>query len=433
MLIVVKPYKVILPYSGGFVSCTDSDPYPPFVGSKVINSGRDLTITYGDNHRDWKDRIRRGSNATTDLTVDGVRMLGYVPAYYSWHSNCVANCQGSPSATNKGSQWVYGNITSTQAFPTTDPVTLDQEAAKNLAKERFMLNALDKQRRFQGGVFLGELSRSIRMMRKPAKNLFESIGRTTANLRKNGMLLPKHKRREFLGNSYLEASYGWRPLVSDIQNGAEALAEYHLKRGQESVYVRGASGPMDELISDVTTLQPLQYGLSAMRFRRRIVNTSTVFAKYYGKLNVAPVNTLFMYERFLGLDLSSFVPTAWELMPYSFLVDYFTNIGNVINAWSFQEAQLNWCSRTVVRSFNRKYHTGSQFEGDSPSPGSCYGRLVASHPEEFTLQRMRIERSANVLGEMSSIPSIRFRLPGTSMKWLNIAALAKVKFSKPFF
>lgn len=351
---VVWPYKLRLPYLGAFSACGTGNPASPFSGSRVLSSSSDLTITKQDvNNRNWKKLIREGKNASTDLTVSGSHLFKYRPGYYQVTGTCRDTCTSTATANNSkgGGQWVYGNICLAVGFPSSNPTSIDTDEATNLARERFQLNSLDKQRRFTGGVFLGELHKTLHMIRSPAKNLFKSIGETTASLRKRGKLLPKHKRKEFLGNTYLEASYGWAPLVSDIQNGAEALAEYHLKRRNNTVYVRGSSGVIETLLSDVTSNQSLQYGLSLLKFRRREVDTARVEVKYYGKLLVSPANTLFLNERFWGLDLSQFAPTAWELMPYSFLIDYFTNIGNIINAWSFQSSQLYWVTKTVKRAY----------------------------------------------------------------------------------
>lgn len=47
----------------------------------------------------------------------------------------------------------------------------------------------------------------------------------------------------------------------------------------------------------------------------------------------------------MGLTIQEFVPTVWELIPYSFVVDYFTNIGDVVNyAYS---ANLNWVYKSA--------------------------------------------------------------------------------------
>jgi len=35
-----------------------------------------------------------------------------------------------------------------------------------------------------------------------------------------------------------------------------------------------------------------------------------------------------------GLDLDDIAPTMWELVPYSFVVDWFCNISDILAAWS---------------------------------------------------------------------------------------------------
>jgi len=431
MATVVKPYRLRLSYMGGFSACGPATPVAPFNESRLVGSSNDLTITKSANLNDWVQRIKEGRNASTDLTVTGSSVKRYVPSYYKWVHRCRA-CSGVPETSTKGSQWVYGDMTSSSGFPAANPTSLSATVAQNLAKERFMLNCLAKQRMFTGGVFLGELRKTLRMIRSPAKSLFSSIGGTIDSLRKRGKLLPKNRRKEFLANTYLEATYGWLPLISDIQNGAEALAEYTLKR-RDHIPVRGYSGVVLDSYAETWEYQGLLDPLSMLARDLRTVKTNTVEVKYYGKLRSDPIDTLAMHARFFGFDPRSFVPTAWELIPYSFLVDYFTNIGNVINAWSFQTSQLIWCSRTTVKRCSSRFFTRLNKGYENTQIGNCKGYSVTISDGDLTLESFDIRRKADAYSDMLSPPSIRFRLPDMGMKWLNIAALAKGRFLKPFF
>jgi len=52
-----------------------------------------------------------------------------------------------------------------------------------------------------------------------------------------------------------------------------------------------------------------------------------------------------------GFQPSEFLPTAWELLPWSFLADYFSNIGDCLTAWSTvtDKVEVAYINRTIVQ------------------------------------------------------------------------------------
>jgi hypothetical protein len=49
-----------------------------------------------------------------------------------------------------------------------------------------------------------------------------------------------------------------------------------------------------------------------------------------------------------GFDLRSFVPTVWELVPYSFIVDYFSNVGDCLMALGVDTSGVTGLWRTEI-------------------------------------------------------------------------------------
>jgi hypothetical protein len=115
----------------------------------------------------------------------------------------------------------------------------------------------------------------------------------------------------------------------------------------------------------------------------------------------------------IGFDLSSWAPTVWELIPYSFLIDYFSNIGDVIVGWSNLGIQLSWCNRTSRKTIEYT---------DQTVPHPNWGGYAVSHaPAKYFCAKRSVSR-ATYTGTL--VPDVDFEIPDLgSKKWLNIAAL----------
>jgi hypothetical protein len=162
------------------------------------------------------------------------------------------------------------------------------------------------------------------------------------------------------------------------------------------------------------------YQESEISHRRRRDYKTTV--KYYGAVRCkGEDDNLKMKD--IGLDTSSFLPTVWNLIPYSFLVDYFTNIGTVIDAFSQRNVGLAWGART-----QRRQTITSAVDVVCtiiPNPQHVLLRHSFS-PGKFMVTETDVVRSPI---DSVPIPSIAFRMPGFSTKWINMAALGRTHSS----
>lgn len=118
-----------------------------------------------------------------------------------------------------------------------------------------------------------------------------------------------------------------------------------------------------------------------------------------------------------GLLARDFLPTVWEVIPWSFVADYFVNIGDMVSAWSYGFQDLNWACETIRDLTRDEYETRhiSKPPVDfyvTQNSGGGFNSVV--EVKNFVRRRVVYE---------SLVPSLEFTIPGVGKPWLNIAAL----------
>lgn len=121
-------------------------------------------------------------------------------------------------------------------------------------------------------------------------------------------------------NGYLVYRYGISPLIRDmsaiLQNLKTPTPSRHTTRSSESTSVSQQS-------TSETTL-----GLFGFNVQRSISETYTVRGMSIDEDTHPGITQL----RQLGLDGKSLITLPWELVPYSFVLDWFVNVGDVLGA-----------------------------------------------------------------------------------------------------
>jgi len=323
-----------------------------------------------------------------------------------------------------------GKVTSSVEGHLFDPVRVSPGVASsrviNLAKQKFVSRARQAISPFQGGVFLGELKEAIHLVRHPASALFHGVthgypSAVTKRLRGLKKYRDFHSTRslrqasKIISETWLEYSFGWRPLISDVQSGAEALARFVTQ--SDTIQIVTAHAKSRD--SDGSGFQNtrVQAGFSNLTYSYNVQQWTETECWMYGGADISSGLNTESASRLAGLQWADVIPTVWELIPYSFLVDYFSNVGDVISGATFCTSRLTyWGLSTMVRRgvILDGYRFVPNFAGDVG--GSDKGKsavYINSFSREAT---------------PSLVPSLQFECPGVeSLKWLNIASLVGVK------
>lgn len=428
--------RAALSYDYNTLEQTNSAGSPlPVQSSKNILSVANFGIRVGVNNPKWRSQVEKRENASTDFSASST-LSSFRACRYRIKSKVT-------STSSKATFDHYGRVT--PASMPSAPAMLSTFEADNQARTHFFKNAVKSQRFLQSGVFIGELRETLSLLRNPAKGL-----RTLVSiLEKDAKLaykLPKGKRKsvplstrvnqvkQAIADSWLEFSFGWSPLVGDLEAASGLLANLALRANDNFVRVEGFGIQEDHTMVTDTLIDatiPLQTGARPFAVRQQTRTDRETMVRYYGMIKLDlpdPSNSRLLTG--LGLTLNDAAPTVWELIPWSFFVDYFSNIGDIIEAWSYPRAKIAWVSR-VERKIRKQAcfwaynpaRTAQQYAGNSyiiTSANVRDGHQISTTKE--------ILRTASV---EIAVPTLSIQLPSLTRQFLNIGALVSASFRRP--
>lgn len=172
--------------------------------------------------------------------------------------------------------------------------------------------------------------------------------------------------RHFMAQTWLEYSYGWKPLLNDVYDQAQALATIFTDhqgcwrqaraRGKDSKHTVKTITPTNQYKRNVDIkVAAWEEILVEYRIPNGVVNASTVFG------------------------LNNPLTIAWEVVPFSFVVDWFIPIGTALeNMTAYQGLEFR-------RGISMRRYTylaeGKIVPSGSPSVqgGTTYTALSSSH------------------------------------------------------
>lgn len=385
-------------WSTGFDSGTTSHVY-------VVPCTRTRT---GTRLPHWKQVIASGNNATTPLTATW-DTVSISPAHFTYTLREKTN--GTIVQKWSDGDIVYHN--SNYTLPTCPNPVVSATFVDNLARAAFYKKLRSINTKFAGLTFLGELKESLHMLRKPARALYDSAGGYLAALGKAKRASPKDWTKVISG-LWLEHSFGWQPLINDTRDAIKAYDALKDKTRQEMVSA-GAIKRYDNGTS--FEYWPTPSNGCALYLRK--VNFEDVIVRYKGKLSARADATSWDNYALFGFSPREVIPTAWELLPWSFLADYFTNIGDILESTMAVDTKLDFTNRTELHLCRRNTYGSSA--AAKAVEGTNYAVVSEVRSQSVVLQtRKTVSRSA--VGSIP-LPSFQLSVDLTDGQLGNIAAL----------
>lgn len=378
----------------------------------------------------WRNRIRQGLQAGNPYIVEVYSLKATEGRLKSSRYAAGPACKNWASFDYQGDLLVNVANAGPPSIPTTDGGL----NVMNITKNKFIQKALSQQRAFTGSTFIGEGLDALRMVVRPARALrdatdrYSEVARMRARraVRRRSLtadeyskLSRKQKRAvsDAITGSWLEFQFGARPLMSDVKTGAEAVAAWVNRFRWQKQYI---SAFTEAETFSATDSYVITLGYAYLRvFRDRITRHR---CRYVGEIGLENLPERSWGQHF-GLMPRDWIPTVWELVPYSFLVDYFTNIGDLIEWAAYPKVSFRWYVRSLLAANSRRNSaTVARATNATATPVEGSTRIDSFAPSLRHWEYIRFERHVD---QGSLVPSFQFKIPGVgSTKWLNIAALA---------
>lgn len=190
----------------------------------------------------------------------------------------------------------------------------------------------------------GQVLKSFNALRKGrVVDAAKHLGITRRVLTRHG-ITKRWSRRKDASALWLEFHFGWEPLVQDIHQAVDLLA---------------GPLPSQNVTASASRTENWQ---EAPRFYDWAVSGGRKHVCRMGA-EVSVPNPNLYYANQLGLLNPAAI--AWELVPFSFVVDWFTSVGQVLNSLT------DFVGLELKNAYTTIYYTGSQsgiyrqYSGDS--------------------------------------------------------------------
>lgn len=278
-----------------------------------------------------------------------------------------------------------------------NPISVDFDV---LTDSEVAIKLLDKIKdaEWQAPVFVAEARKSMEMVLQSAKTL----ARTIRNLRKgriadvfkdlglteNKRIIKRYNTTRFkdpskaAAEAWLQLKYGWIPLLLDAKSAAETLAEIVEKDRDLPLTARVSMRRTTETVQEVAfSGQPV--GSGSVRLETKTEVSKRLLVSY--RVNPLDVPG--------SLGLLNPLAVAWELVPLSFVADWFLPIGDYLQ---HLDANLRYTFLSGLKS-------GSGMSQGSASLGSSSsGATQVGSKDRFTVR----QTFAEPLGSLPT-PSVR--------------------------
>jgi hypothetical protein len=361
----------------------------------------------GSKNARWRYQVRNGFSATTTMNASRKTVMSS-PGRFAINYGIP---QINPNPSGRRRTMVTGCPGIDSSFFNVNTIGVSNSSAVSNAASLWYQAARDKMSRFKGMTFLAEAPEAKRMMFDRASKMITAIPTFQNRLRKRWVRSrTKRGKLKTLSDSWLELQFGWLPLASDIEDAYETIQSPGM---QDAFVVAEANSESLESFDSSQSLSPTMC----------LSITDKTFAvgscKYYGVIRCRGEPSGSKLLDF-GLGVREFLPTLWEVIPWSFAIDYFTNVNEIVNAASYATVEKRWLSRVDRFRRSRERHVHSPVFNYATSPGSLFVEVTDAVPSSVKVEAEQVFRYP---AQSVPIPSFHWEIPSPK-QFLNLAALA---------
>jgi hypothetical protein len=247
------------------------------------------------------------------------------------------------------------------------------------------------------GVTVASWKQSSDMIRDRSQRIANIFDR---RIKAVGKMSPEKLRRiraQGTASAFLEGEFGWRPLLDDIQAGLGTLA----RNPPDSQWIRSSAHADVPWTYSTVGNTGLSAWLKQDALEKYLVTIS-------GQVTIESQNA-FLANR---LGLLNLPGVAWDLIPWSFVVNMFTNMSQMVNSLT------DFCGVTVISSSTTQSVLADirQQVLDNPANSTYVGSCGS---------RLRIKYRRRTLGLPT--PKFQWRVPDLNLELAAIASALVVQ------
>ena len=234
---------------------------------------------------------------------------------------------------------------------------LDVDRLMTIAKT----SALSKvdQNLASGLVGMGELRATLDSLFNPLSSVRKLITRFRKQgqgRRARGSIDPIRETARASANEYLAFYYGLLPFCRDIESYLDAYIKSGAQR--ERITARGGSSDVHKAVTDVAWVPVVGSSTYSHKFTHRV--------EAEVRSGILYIPTPLTWQKVYGVRFSDFFDAAYQLTPWSFFVDYFSNLGKLVNALTPRAGVTYLAAYTSIHAtiLDRAECTGGGMVGD---------------------------------------------------------------------
>lgn len=378
----------------------------------------------------WKEKIEDGQPASSPYSLDMTKLelgraekhVGAAQSSVYPYQSVLFGMSGHPAI-----HWQGGN--------TLAHLAVDTAAARSMALSKLYKKLETERSEMNASASIAEIGDVLRQFGRPFGSLLDAF------LRHENRLYFERRRlvgrsswreeqfRRIAAETWLETSFGLIPLIADAKNLAEAFGRWQYELS-DSPKLR------DRMRSRASDLKSTPNSVGTQTFFNVAVQgtskTETEARAQYVVGLKGEVQAEFGSNdrllQLLGLEARNLPLAVWEAIPWSWLIDYGTNVQQILQAGATITSRVEW----IVLSQTRRTVRTSQCMKVYPSivaPWKLvyFESLKAKRPEDFQVRMIRTTFDRTIPAELG-VPPLYFKSPiGDMKKMANLLAVAVAK------
>jgi hypothetical protein len=405
-----------------------------YTSNGITSSNVNLTLSLPgtklcNNVPGYREIIRNGGDATGPYQVDASKTESVTPGLWS----LTTRSSGTPVSVEVQ---VGSGFASNLSIPVSNSTSMSK--ANSIALSSAYRKIKQGQQHLNLLASLAEFGDVVRQFGAPLAALVDLTNKRLNRLElerrglKGTVVFKRAKWARIVASTWLEYAFGLAPLISDTRKVAEAYAHFNNDEEISRLTQRSKIVARGEDLAVSQGVNTTQFLSSQIWVRRNTIDRASSRVQYVIGLKAPPATDFGSNDRLLqllGVNQANLLPAAWEAIPWSWLIDYFSNVGNILDAAATSTASVSWVSRTDTVRITREITETVDVATTKDYVFNHGGRTdvsVSDSPAKVSVIRTVLNRYPTTLG----VPPLYLEIPSSWGQYANMVSVLLARREK---